>query len=514
MTFTMQPLCGRLALIIAFISIMCGTPVMAQRPGAARSSKGEEAAARHLESIRNNPLLLRAFLKEMPKGADLHNHLSGAIYAESYVKWAIESGLCISTETFAAVDCGAEGTVPISTAVTNPVLNRQIIDAWSMRNWELSGQNGHDHFFDTFGKFGRATWGRTGDMLAEVAARGTENGVGYYELMLTPDGGAVSRIASRAKWSNNYLAMRDSMLALGLRDSIRIGMEVLDSSEADMKRILGCGSAGAQAACSTVMRYLYQVGRGGSNLAVFAQILAGFEMAEMDPRVVGFNLVQPEDYPLPMIQFDEQMDMINTLRPLYRKARISLHAGEFAYGMVPPESLCCHIRSSIERGHAERIGHGVSVIYEHAPFDLLKMMADRGILTEICLTSNDVILGVKGKDHPFNLYRDHGIAMALCTDDEGVSRGDITHEYVKAVMEQGADYSLLKRMARNSLEHAFVAGKSLWRDRRNFIMADPCGASMPGGTVAPACQQYLNDNEKARLQWRLEEQFRAFESRW
>lgn len=514
MTFTMQPLWGRFVLAVAFISIIFSYPALAQRPGAVRSSKGEEAAARHLESIRNNPLLLRAFLKEMPKGADLHNHLSGAVYAESYVKWAIAEGLCVSPETFVLTDCGGNGTVPISTTLTNPVLNRQIIDAWSMRNWELSGQNGHDHFFDTFGKFGRATWYRTGDMLAEVATRGRENGVGYYELMITPDGGAVSRISSRVKWSSNYLAMRDSMLALGLRDSIRIGMAMLDSSEARMRRILGCGSSGAQAACSTVIRYLYQVGRGGPNPAVFAQILAGFEMAEMDPRVVGFNMVQPEDYPMSMDQFDAQMDMINTLRPLYRKARISLHAGEFAYGMVPPESLCCHIRSSIERGHAERIGHGVSVIYENAPFDLLKMMSDRGTLLEICLTSNDVILGVKGNNHPFNLYRDHGIPMALCTDDEGVSRGDITHEYMKAVMEQGADYALLKRMARNSLEYAFVAGKSLWRDHRTSVMADACDASQPGGTVAPACQQYLRENEKARLQWSLEEQLRAFESKW
>lgn len=498
--------------LVFIIIIASVAPLHAQRAGS-HVTKGEEAAARYMNGIRENPLLLRAFLKDMPKGGDLHNHLSGAIYAESYIHWAIEAGLCVTPGTFALTGCGGDA-IPIATTVTDPVLNRQIIDAWSMRNWERSGQSGHDHFFDTFGKFGMATWGRTGEMLAEVVRRGAENGIGYYELMLTPDGGAVSQIASRVTWHDNYTAMRDTMLALGLRDSIRIGIAMLDSAESRMRALLGCGASGETGACSTVVRYLYQVGRGARTPSVFAQILAGFEMAEMDGRVVGFNLVQPEDYPLPMMQFDAQMDMIDALRPLYPKARISLHAGEFAYGMIPPDSLCCHIRSSIERGHAERIGHGVDVIHERKPFDLLQMMAERNVLVEICLTSNDVILGVKGAEHPFSIYRDHGVPMTLCTDDEGVSRIDITHEYVKAVMEQGADYLLLKRMARNSLEYAFVSGKSLWRDGESFTMANECGASAPGGVVSPACQRYLEENEKARLQWRLEEQFRAFESRW
>lgn len=502
-----------MAAIGIFMLCIAAVSAQAQR-SSAPPARGEANAARHLESIRDNPLLLRAFLKEMPKGGDLHNHLSGAIYAESYIRWGAEAGLCVAPETFALVECGTTGAVPAANALTDPILARQMIDAWSMRNWELSGQSGHDHFFDTFGKFGWATVGRTGDMLAEVTRRGAGNGIGYYELMLTPDGGAVSRLASRLAWRNDYRAMRDTLLKLGLRDSVRIGISMLDSAELRMRGLLGCGSASGGEACSTVIRYLYQVGRGNPSPVVFAQILAGFEMAEMDPRVVGFNLVQPEDYPMPMSEFDAQMEMINTLRPLYKAAHISLHAGEFAYGMVPPDSLCCHIRQSVEAGHAERIGHGVSVIYEDDPFGLLKLMASRDVLVEICLTSNDVILGVKGKNHPFSVYRDQGIPMALCTDDEGVSRGDITHEYVKAVMEQGADYPLLKRMARNSLEYSFVQGKSIWKDRRTFTMMEECAGSTRGGPVSPACQRFLQDNPKAMLQWRLERELNEFESRY
>ena len=33
--------------------------------------------------VRADPLALHDFLKRMPKGADLHNHLDGAVYAET-----------------------------------------------------------------------------------------------------------------------------------------------------------------------------------------------------------------------------------------------------------------------------------------------------------------------------------------------------------------------------------------------------------------------------------------------
>ena len=72
-------------------------------------------------------------------------------------------------------------------------------------------------------------------------------------------------------------------------------------------------------------------------------------------------------------------------------------------------------------------------------------MAARHVMVEINLTSNDVILGVSGRDHPLPLYRSSGVPVALSTDDEGVSRIDITHEYVRAVQTYGFGYADLKR---------------------------------------------------------------------
>ena len=262
--------------------------------------------------------------------------------------------------------------------------------------------------------------------------------------------------------------------------------------------------------CGVTVRYLYQVLRGLPKEQVFAQILLGFELAKADPRFVGLNLVMPEDWYVPMHDFELHMKMLDYLHGVYPKVHISLHAGELAMGLVPPEGLSFHIRQSIEKGHAERIGHGVSVMNERDATGLLQEMARRKVLVEICLTSNDVILGVRGDEHPLPVYLRYGVPVALATDDQGVSRSDMTHEYVRAAETYHLKYADLKRLARQSLEHSFLPGESLFSSPQNRPV-DACTAS---GKPSAGCQKFLDANERARVQWKLEEQFAEFERKF
>jgi adenosine deaminase len=185
-----------------------------------------------------------------------------------------------------------------------------------------------------------------------------------------------------------------------------------------------------------------------------------------------------------------------------------LHAGELAFGMVPPDGLKFHIREAVEIGHAERIGHGVDIMYENNPHALLEEMATRHVMVEINLTSNDVILGVKGKEHPLPIYLANHVPVAFSTDDEGVSRIDLTHEYVRAVQEFGLGYIDLKRIARTSLEHSFLAGEDLWNKQDAFNkMNAECTV-----TASTRCASFLKTSEKAQQEMKLERQFRIFEA--
>ena len=487
--------------------------------GTAFAQNPEQRTARHLDSIRKNPSLLLAFLEEMPKGGDLHNHMSGSIYAESWIDYAAQDNLCVdrSASNLLAppcdVGCAKYTNKPaVRCAYEDHVLYNQLVDAWSMRNWTPGDGSGHDHFFATFDKFHLASLNSVGNQMAEVAARAADDHLQYVELMTTADGGGSAQLASNLSWDDDFGKMRDKLLAGGMKDLIAATRAHLDREEARKQKTLQCDTPHAQPGCRVTVRYLYQVLRGLPREIVFTQILLGFELVQTDPRFVGLNLVMPEDWYVPMHDFDLHMKMLDMLHGVYPNVHISLHAGELAMGLVPPDGLRFHIRQSIERGHAERIGHGASVMEEHDAEGLLKEMAARKVLVEICLTSNASILGIEGANHPLPTYLKFGVPVALATDDQGVSRSDMTHEYLRAVETYALSYADIKRMARQSLEHSFLAGKSLWRG--DFQPVTACaGDRRLSQKVSPSCQKFLESSEKARVQWQLEKEFDDFESK-
>jgi adenosine deaminase len=456
---SMRSKAAGLLLLVLTITACAGRTSSASGTAPPATGNSESATAAYMDSVRNDPGRLILFLREMPKGGDLHNHLGGGIYAESMIAWAGADGLCLIQREFRLKPppCRqASGEIPASQIPRDDKLYGDVIDAWSMRNWDPARQNGHDQFFESFGKFSSSHNGRTGDMLAEVVSRAAEQHVSYMELMHIPDEGGVIGMSFAMPFDMNFAALRDRLLARGFRDTLQSARRKLDAAEQRKRMLLKCGPPPSDAGCAVTVRYLYQVLRGLPPQVVFAQILAGFEMTRMDPRVVGFNLVMPEDDVVPMRDFDLHMRMIDYLHAQYPEVKISLHAGELADGLVAPEGLRFHITKSIDTGHAIRIGHGTAVLHETNAADLLKKMADRKILVEIALSSSDAILGIRGKEHPINTYLAAGVPVALATDDEGVLRSNITREFKRAVEEQNLGYRTLKSLVRNSIVYAFV----------------------------------------------------------
>ncbi|MGC2419256.1 MAG: hypothetical protein WA434_16045 [Candidatus Acidiferrales bacterium] len=491
----------------------------------AQQTSGEQRAERLLEAARANPLDLYAFLYRMPKGADLHVHLVGAVYAEAFIKDGADDGLCIdvlshsfvkprTSDTSLAATCG-DGQVPASRAFDDQHLYDALVDAFSMRSFvAVTGTTGHDHFFDSFDKFDILSTHHLGEWVNEVATRAAAQNEQYIELMHTPNFDHTIELAKQVGWNDDFAKLRDGLLAHGLRNDVAVARGEIDGAENGRRQVEHCGKPDAAPACRVEIRYLYQVLRGFPKQQVFAQALLGFETASADPRMVGINFVMPEDGYISMRDYALQMRVVAFLHTLYPKVHISLHAGELAPGLVPYEGLCCHIRQAVEVGHAERIGHGVDVMYEDRPYDLLQEMAVKHVMVEINLTSNDVILGIVGKEHPLPIYRKYGVPVALSTDDEGVSRINLTHEYVRAVETYGFHYADLKQMVRTSMEHDFLPGESLWRAPDSFgepvaaCAGDPVGADKPSAK----CADFLAHSDKARAQWELERRFRAFES--
>jgi adenosine deaminase len=103
------------------------------------------------------------------------------------------------------------------------------------------------------------------------------------------------------------------------------------------------------------------------------------------------------------------------------------------------------------------------------------------------------------------IYRDWDVPLVLSTDDPGVSRIDLTNEYMRFVRDYDVSYAELREVDRNSLTYSFLPGDSLWDNRS--CAEDVAQAAGAGA----ACQGLLDKSEKARMQWKLEERLQAFE---
>jgi adenosine deaminase len=521
----------RMAKVVAFLAAVFAFAASSNAQTKAKPMSGmtplEKRASLNLDAARSNPLQLRNLLFKMPKGADLHNHLYGAVYAETWIRNAAEDRLCVdpaaihgTTYVFSPSDeqqtpsCG-NGKVPAADAFKDQHLYDGLVDAFSMRGFVPSpGVTGHDHFFNAFARFGSIPTHHLGEWLDELAIRAGRQNEQYIELMHTPEFGHAAKAGYEIGWQDDLAHFREALLAKGLGPDIAAAKEELDKAETLRSKHEQCGEPNESPGCRVKIRYLCQVLRGFPKQQVFAQTILCFELVSADPRYVGINFVMPEDGYISMTDYALQMQMVRFLHTLYPKVHISLHAGEIASGLVPYEGLCCHIRLAVEQASAERIGHGVDIMYEEHPHELLKEMAAKHVMVEINLTSNEMILGVAGKDHPFPLYRQFGVPVALSTDDEGVSRIDLTHEYVRAVQTYDLHYIDLKQMVRTGVEHTFLPGPSLWASPDQFTAPiaactrDSLGVEKPSA----GCSAFLKSSEKAQQQWELERRFRAWES--
>lgn len=502
---------GRAVLLTATLAALGGCAAV-QTAGEQRASSAAEA---EFERVKNSPVELRMFLQRFPKGGDLHNHLSGAVYAEDFIDWAVADGACFDLDSLSATapPCDeAAGRPLLAQALDEGLISRDaVIDAWSMRNFVpgISAASGHAQFFGTFFRFDEAE--RDGDMLAEAVWHAAEQEIGYLELMVSPEMGSAREMARQSGAQGDFQALYETMMDAGMDGLVARASARLDRMEAAVQERFGCSASGAPA-CDVEVRFLAQVIRTFPPEQVFAQSLLAFLLIEEDPRVVGLNMVAPEDDHITLTTYETQMRQLGYLAERRGPVPVTLHAGELTLGLVHPRHLRNHIRQAIELAGASRIGHGVAIGYERDAEGLLRRMAEQPVVVEINLTSNDQILGVTGEEHPFDAYRAYGVPLTLSTDDEGVSRGDLTHEYQRAVETYDLSYGDLLTLSRNALTYAFVEGESLWQDPARAIPVRACRDQQPVGAEPTGdCAAFLAGSTKARLQWRLEAELADFE---
>ena len=205
-----------------------------------------------------------------------------------------------------------------------------------------------------------------------------------------------------------------------------------------------------------MMRYQVYASRNATPSAVFSSLYAAFLADDKFNLLVGVNLVGPENGLVALADYNLHMQMISYLRDKFPNVNVALHAGELTLGMVPPKDLKFHISQAIHIARVQRIGHGVDLPYEEGALELLQKIKEKSVV-EINLTSNEFILGVKDNEHPYLIYSAYDIPLVISTDDSGVSRNNLSGEYVLLAKRYKPGYKTVKKYVFNSIKHSFLS---------------------------------------------------------
>ena len=255
---------------------------------------------------------------------------------------------------------------------------------------------------------------------------GLEEALGRFAITLSvlqgPD--AVQRVASEMCED----AAREEVETLEIRFAPQL------HRGASMEEIVDAAISGVDCRATLILCGLYGEPPSTLNRLV--------EIAAQRPQVVGIDLAGG---PAPSHRFS-----LTDYAPAFGQARDlglgrTVHAGE---GRPPLE-----IRTAIETLHADRIGHGTTLLDDP---NVLDLVLERQITIEACPTSNvhtGVISAVS--EHPLKRWLDLGVRVCICADNTLLSDTDVRTEHERIAQIPGLTENDQAQLVRNGHAGAF-----------------------------------------------------------
>ncbi|MEJ6669716.1 MAG: hypothetical protein QNL18_02235 [Pseudomonadales bacterium] len=384
---------------------------------------------------------LHDFLYNMPKGGDLHQHLSGSIFSEWWWQLALgkpaqgeifftrlRMGNCLPIDAAAAAGnaqllfqtisqyrfdrlSACQQTMFTALAQLNPAEQQ----AWmnSVRLDEPS--EGRDEFFETH-------WQRLGDVIANPWIMAE-----------------ALALHIKAFADEGLVYLEPQVTLLGYRDKAGLALtpsEVATIFRARLNQPDLVKTGVTLRFQQSILRFLPDAE---------TELAHAYQIVSDEPEWIAVNMVGREDddrgHPLRFLE------TIRGLRQQYPDVRLSIHAGE----VDEPNH---HVRDTLLLG-ADRIGHGLNLISDR---QTLIQMRHGPYLVEINLISNLLLEYVpEFSAHPFPEYLRLGVPVALSTDDRGMWDSTMTDEYFVAVKSFNLSWSELRRLTENSIQYSFLA---------------------------------------------------------
>jgi adenosine deaminase CECR1 len=388
-------------------------------------------------AARATPAQLYAFLYDMPKGGDIHNHSGGSYRAE----WVYD--VCTSPARNGGEAYYTRARFSGAPDSVDPTARYRTI---RRKAYELLAPEARAEYvpLDSLSPQERGAWCQA------LRLDGTGNGRLEFFSHIWP---RLGQVLESLPVSTELLV--ESMKAFGAEHVCYLETQFMvdnmvdkegkavppDESVAFVRRRLSEPDA---VATGVTVRFQHTILRFAPDAEQRLERAYAFVDAHRD-LWVGLNLAGMEEngngYP------SRFLDTFRGLRARYPTLALSIHAGE----MDGPDR---HVRDTLLLG-ASRIGHGVNLIKD--PDTLLLLQQSRRVLVEINLISNR-LLGYTPdlSKHPFPEYLRTGIPVCLNTDDRGMWDSNLTDEYYTAVTLYHLSWSEILAMGRDSIARSFA----------------------------------------------------------
>lgn len=358
-----------------------------------------------------------AFFWDMPKGGDIHHHLSLSFRPEEVYEvvphFSVRMGLS---------NCAGDEGPPLRYRMVSPATLSALPACVHADYKKLSDLNGEE----------KAAW-----ISALTIDKGYEGRNEFFEVI-------VNRLTEVAR---DTAAMRE-LLARMLKRYAREKVLYVETQY----------NAPTQEAADLLRKRLAEQDLASLPISVrFQSVAIRFrpDAEEMVERLydfnhrnrdlwVGLNMAGREDNTK-----GNALRFLQTFRKMRRKysgIHLSIHGGEV--DAPGPE-----VRNTLLLG-AERIGHGTNLISDP---DAMLLMRNGRNLVEVNLVSNRLLEYFTDlREHPFPEYLRFGIPVCLNTDDSGVWDSNLTDEYMLASKLYNLTWAEIMQIGRNSLQYSFA----------------------------------------------------------
>lgn len=173
-----------------------------------------------------------------------------------------------------------------------------------------------------------------------------------------------------------------------------------------------------------------------------AERVTDFAIAHKD-TFVGLDLADNEE------GFDSKPFAALFARAKKAGLRITIHSGEAPHPKAPK-----WVMDAIDVLGAERIGHGLQI---HNDPEIMKSIRDRGIVLELCPTSNMLTNAIPSlNEHPLKKLFDFGVLTTINTDDPGIFNTNLGRELRICREILGFSEADLDKCSQIAAENSFI----------------------------------------------------------